>query len=213
MIQRTARVITTTLWLGVCALILLLVFAFGPTLLGYETMIVTSGSMGKAMPVGSVAQTKLAPARSVAVGDVVSFRLPTASIPTTHRIVRIEENAGNLMITTKGDANATVDPQPVIVKEGESIQRVERVIPYAGSVVRVARGPMGIGVLFAIPILGLTFDRRKKAGDPEAIPAPIPTPSHSLTISFASTASALTGMRPATRRKRPAARSRKVSTG
>jgi signal peptidase I len=186
-VRRAAGLLVGTMWLGACALILLMVFAFGPTLLGYETMIVTSGSMGKAMPVGSVAQTKLAPAGAIAVGDIVSFRLPTANVPTTHRVVGVERDGASFILHTKGDANQTADPEPVIIKQTESIQRVERVVPYAGTVVHDARGPVGMLALFGIPLVGLIFDHGKKTKD-RSHTTPAIAPAQTVTIAFASTA-------------------------
>jgi signal peptidase len=139
--------------------------AFAPTLFGYESLIVRSGSMGHAMPTGSVAITKLVDFKTVGVGDIVSFRHPEADLPTTHRIVDIDEQDGRRVLTTKGDANASADPNPLVLGSGR-IARVERVVPYAGYLVRGARTPAGGLVLFLVPILGLVVDRRQRRNRP-----------------------------------------------
>jgi len=138
----------------------------------------------------------LVPARSIAPGDIVSFRLPTAEMSTTHRVIKIAEKDGSLVLTTKGDANQSADPEPVLIQAGGSIQRVERVVPYAGYVVHTARGPAGAVVLFGIPIIGLTFDRRKRGSTPRA-ERPDVLAAPTMTIATASTlTTTFTGLGP-----------------
>ncbi len=141
--------------LAVLALVVvaLLGVSFVPTLLGYESFIVTSGSMGKAVPTGSVAVTRMVDMRSVRKGDVVSFQTGSAS-RITHRVIAVDEEEGQRIFTTKGDANSFVDPEPVRLSSGR-ISRVEWSVPFAGYVVRYARTPIGGILLFAVPILGL----------------------------------------------------------
>jgi len=150
--------------------VLLLAAAFIPTLLGFQTFIVASGSMGRAMPIGSVALTRPIEAQALSVGDVVTYR-HEAGATTTHRVVAIKHEGAQVILTTKGDANGSADPEPVVLNA--RIHRVEHVVPYAGYFVRYARSPLGGVVLFLIPILGLTLEgpirrtrrRRKREHD------------------------------------------------
>jgi len=143
---------------------LLLAVTFVPTMFGLETLVVASGSMGKAMPVGSVALTREVDARSISTGDIISFRHRGSETTTTHRVVAIKTAAGQVIFTTKGDANPSADPQPVVV-DGR-VHRVEHVVPDAGYVVRYARSPLGALGLFFVPILGLVHDRRARTHRP-----------------------------------------------
>jgi signal peptidase I len=137
----------------------LLALAFGPTLFGGESMIVTSGSMGNAMPVGSVAVTRLVDARAIAVGDVITFRLSGARVPTTHRVAQVLDRGDERVFRTKGDANPALDPDPVRVRD--RVNRVEHVVPLAGWVAGYARTPVGAILLLLVPAAGLFVDRRR----------------------------------------------------
>ena len=165
--------------LGVAAL---LAVAFVPTLFGARSMIVTSGSMGKAMPVGSVAVTRMVDARAIAVGDVISFRHPSTPNTVTHRVVAIHNDGGVIVFTTKGDANPAPDPEPVRVSG--TIDRLEHVVPFAGYVVRYARSPYGVVLFVLVPLAGLVYERKRDAAakaraatPPEPAPQPATTPS------------------------------------
>jgi len=146
-------------WIVGGAVGLLLAASFVPTLFGLESMVVVSGSMGRAMPVGSVALTREVDARSVSVGDIVSFRRRGAVETTTHRVTAVKIQGSQVLFTTKGDANATIDPETAVF-DGR-VHRVEHVVPFAGYIVRDARSPYGAVGLFFVPIVGLSLDRRR----------------------------------------------------
>lgn len=159
--------------------VVLLAFAFVPTLFGAEALIVTSGSMGDAAPIGSVAVTRMIDGRAVSVGDVITFRYPTSPTSITHRVIEVTTQNGVPVFRTKGDANPAADPVPVPISG--RIHRVERVVPYAGRIVMFARTPAGIALLLLVPIAGLVIDdrRRKRARSaPVAAPAAPPAPRH-----------------------------------
>ena len=159
MVRIAGRLAGVALFAIALLVALLLVLTFLPTLFGLESAIVVSGSMGKAMPIGSVALSREVDARSISTGDIISFRRRGSATTTTHRVVAVKTAAGQMIFTTKGDANATNDPELVVVDS--RVHRVEHVIPKAGYVVRYARTPYGAAGLFLLPILGLTYERRK----------------------------------------------------
>lgn len=180
--MKLLRIASRGLGVLVVGAVIILGASFAPTLLGYESFIVTSGSMGKANPVGSVAVTRMVDARSIRTGDVVSFQTASES-RITHRVIAVTEEAGQRVLKTQGDTNAAPDPEPLRLTTGE-VAKVQWSVPYAGYLVRYARTPYGGIVLFVIPILGLIADRRKrpklKAVDvPQAQLAPT-SPSMSL---------------------------------
>jgi signal peptidase len=145
-------------WTLALLVALLLAATFLPTMFGLESLVVASGSMTPAMPVGAVAMTREVDARAVSTGDIISYRRRGTVTTTTHRVVTIKVQAGQVVFTTKGDANDTPDPEPVVV-DGR-VHRVEYVVPEAGYVVRYARTPYGLLGLVLIPILGLNYERR-----------------------------------------------------
>ncbi len=151
---RAGRVIAFGL-LACAASVLLAVFA--PTILGYEHLVVASGSMGRSVPVGSVAITRMVDARAVGVGDVIAFRSASASTRITHRVIEARDEQGRRVFRTKGDANATPDPEPLVT--AGRVARIEWVVPYVGYAVRYARTPAGAAVLLVLPMVGLLADR------------------------------------------------------
>ena len=169
------RVVAGALGAAALGAVALLAFAFVPTLFGADALIVTSGSMGEAAPIGSVVVSRMVDARAVSVGDVITFRYPTSPTSITHRVVEITANETGRAFRTKGDANPAIDPVPVPV--AGNVHRVERVVPYAGRIVVFARTPVGGILLFLLPISGLLLDERRRrraraAPPPEAPAAP-----------------------------------------
>jgi signal peptidase I len=145
-------------WILACGVALLLLATFVPTFFGLESLIVASGSMTPVMPVGAVAMTREVDAHAITAGDIISFRRPGSPETTTHRVVAVKAEGAQMIFTTKGDANATPDPTPVVI-DGR-VHKVDYIVPDAGYVVRYARSPVGALVLFVIPIAGLVFERR-----------------------------------------------------
>jgi signal peptidase len=78
-----------------------------PPILGYERYVVEGGSMGGALPRGSIAFEEVVPTSDLRAGDVITYRPPGANRPITHRIASITAKS---VFRTKGDANATADP-------------------------------------------------------------------------------------------------------
>jgi signal peptidase I len=158
-------------WLVALLVALLLAATFIPTIFGLESLVVASGSMTPAMAVGSVAMTREVDARAISTGDIISFRHRGAAETTTHRVVGVKTEGTQVLFTTKGDANVTPDPEPVVV-DG-TIHRVEYVVPAAGYAIRYVRTPLGAVALFFVPLAGLAFEHRKnrkhrKHGPPAA---------------------------------------------
>lgn len=129
-----------------------------PTVLGFSSAVVLTGSMADAIQPDDVIITHRQDAYKV--GDIVTYQ--TGGMSVTHRIIAVHENG----YRTKGDANNTDDgadiPQDAVVG------KVVLVIPKIGAVIRFVRTPAGvlsllavIGLLLELP--GITdFVRRKR---------------------------------------------------
>jgi signal peptidase len=64
-------------------------------------------------------------------------------VPITHRVVDAGVRPGGVELVLRGDANASVDPQPY------RVQRVGLVlagIPFGGSALATLQSPVGLGV-------------------------------------------------------------------
>ncbi|MCZ2810946.1 hypothetical protein O2W15_05820 [Modestobacter sp. VKM Ac-2979] len=94
--------------LGTVALLLLASVA--PTVVGWQTTVVLSGSMAPGVSSGDVAVVRPVPAAELAVGDVLLVDDPDSpGLLRLHRLVAVED--GGLRL--QGDANPTPDPQLV----------------------------------------------------------------------------------------------------
>jgi len=121
----------------------------------FSTKIVQSGSMEPRLPVGSL--VFISPQESYQAGDIITFGEDTQlKIPTTHRIVAVKEEAGEITYTTKGDANDNIDQRPIERKE--VIGKVLFNIPYIGYLIDFARTPIGFILLVILPAVIVFFE-------------------------------------------------------
>ncbi|MDD4849236.1 MAG: signal peptidase I [Gemmiger sp.] len=114
-------------WLVYLVIVLSLLIA-APILFGYKPIVVLSGSMEPAYPVGSITYYKQTAFENIAVGDAITFQIGESSL-ATHRVVAV--NAEDQTFTTKGDHNDTEDATPVAYT-GVQGKTVKFAIPYAG---------------------------------------------------------------------------------
>lgn len=121
----------------------------------YEIKIVQSGSMEPVLKTGSVVLVK-AESR-YAVNDIVTFTSARdKGLPTTHRIVAEELRVGELLFTTKGDANEEADVEPL--KPVQIIGKVIFNIPYLGFILDFARQPLGFILIVVLPALLIVYE-------------------------------------------------------
>ncbi len=126
-----------------------------PQVLGYSAFRVMTGSMEPELPTDSFIVVRRVGAEELQVGDVISFYSRDEQIRgmvNTHRIVGIEQDGNILYFRTKGDANHTVDDDPV--PGSEVIGRVVWSSLLLGKLVRLASNPL---IFFPIILLPLIF--------------------------------------------------------
>ena len=95
-----------------------------PSLFGHSFLTVQTGSMAGTIDEGDL--IIITKTKDYRVGDIICFLPDGDKIPTTHRIIRI--NDGNYF--TKGDANNAADPNPVKVEN--ILGEVASVVPHVG---------------------------------------------------------------------------------
>ncbi len=122
-----------------------------PSFAGFHTVTVYGGSMGKALPAGSVAVTRPVDASDLDVGDVIAMGGHEAGLPILHRIVAIEEVDGGRLVTTRGDANQTDDRLPITVS-GKGDRLVYH-IPWIGYFLAFSRSALGLALLVGVPAI------------------------------------------------------------
>ena len=137
----------------------LLVASLLPIPGNYQIKVVLSGSMEPAIHTGSIVVIK--PADIYKVGDIITFGKDTKrNVPTTHRIVEMRVESGEMLYKTKGDANNGTDSREV--KESEVVGKVLFSVPYAGYLIDLARKPIGFILLITIPAAYVVIGEVKK---------------------------------------------------
>lgn len=108
-------------------LIVVLLLVVGSRFFGVQYFGVLSGSMTPDIPVGSMVVSLPTEIQDIHEGDVVTYVADENLTVVTHRVVSVDPVEG--LLTTKGDANDSVDP-PVL---GANVVGVVKLtVPYLG---------------------------------------------------------------------------------
>lgn len=138
-----------------------------PSVFGYSVLIIASPSMTGAIEAGDAIIIKNSD--SYAVGDVITYFPADESFSVTHRIVRTEGDK----FYTKGDANPSEDPDPVLIEQiaGKVVVKLNKV----GYFIEWLKSPVGIFfaatfIVLLILIIVIEDKRRGKtdSSDPES---------------------------------------------
>ena len=119
----------------VVSVVLIVLAAAGPTLIGHKSFIVLSGSMEPAIPLGSAVVTEPVRPTLLKEGDVITFVTPAERF-VTHRIVEVVQDDGGLGFRTQGDANTSSDP--VVTRPPNVYGRMVYDVPWAGYILHYA---------------------------------------------------------------------------
>ena len=145
MLKKICNLLTTIILIGLAILAALLVL---PTILGYKSLAVLSGSMEPKYQVGSIVYAKEVNPNELQIGDVISYSIGGETL-VTHRVFKIMEEEQQLI--TKGDANDTEDMNPV--SYAAVVGKVQFHVPYLGYISIYAKTPLGIIVICGILII------------------------------------------------------------
>lgn len=129
-------------------LVLALLMAL-PSMLGWQQLVVLTGSMEPAIPVGSMVYVQPTDSATLAQGDVVTYVANGSEV--THRVEA--NNATEGQLTTKGDANEQADPLPV--PYSAVVGKVAFSVPVLGDLLGFFGGTMGKIYLVAFGACGL----------------------------------------------------------
>ena len=101
-------------------------------------------------------------------GTQLVFRGSTTEGKETiaHRVISRQEDGGNVLVQTKGDANPTPDAEPYVLPQ--RVLTPEHVIPYLGYLLLFLKTPLGLTFLVTLPatLLCLYLLRRIWSGGP-----------------------------------------------
>src|SRR3954447_6808464 len=126
---------------GLTTLLAIAVLMLAPPLLGYQRYVITGGSMGAALPRGSIAYEEVVPTERIRRGDVITYRPPAGDRLLTHRVVWIGQGRNGVReYRTRGDANPAPDHRAFLLpNDGQA--RVVFHVPLGG----YALAPLSIG--------------------------------------------------------------------
>lgn len=142
------------------ALVALAAVAVGPRVGAFRTVTILTGSMAPSIEPGDLIVSTPQPARSVEVGDVLTFHAPVEGSPlVTHRVSEVVEAGAHPQVRTKGDANRGEDPWVARIAD-DTVWRQRAVLPNVGHAIQFARRPVAkqlllYGSLVAFLALGL----------------------------------------------------------
>ena len=117
---------------------------------GYRMVLVSSGSMEPAYPVGDGVLIKHVPSEEIRPGDAIVFRHRMKMI--MHRVVDLRHVKGKLFYMTKGDANAFTDAD--LAAAGSLVGRVDYRVPEGRYIQHLSGWPVKV-TLVALAVLTL----------------------------------------------------------
>ena len=129
-----------------------------PSVFGYSMLIIASPSMTGAIEAGDAIIIKKSD--SYAVGDMITYFPADESFSVTHRIVRMEGDK----FYTKGDANQSEDPDPVLIEQiaGKVAVKLDKVGYFIGWL----KSPAGIiiAATFIVLLILIIVKEDKRRG-------------------------------------------------
>ena len=173
-ILKVSLIVIALIMMTIIVLPLLLPF------MGWQADPVLSGSMGSALPFGSMAFTRLMDPYqgSIKEGDILVYKHPKfPEIRVSHRVVQVNHVGLQPNFRTKGDANDSQDPYVVSPRYVEGV--VEHNIPLLGHLLQFAKTDTGRILFILLPgfviiawegktIWNALFGRkRRKSSEPE----------------------------------------------
>ena len=132
-----------------------------PSLFGYKTFSILSGSMEPTLHIGDLIIIKEINAEELKTGDIITFMEGNSAV--THRIIEIINENGKFSYKTKGDANDTNDNELVKQEniQGKYIGKIDKI----GGLISKAKNTstliiIVIGIYFVYVIFSKRDDRK-----------------------------------------------------
>lgn len=122
-----------------------------PSAFGYKAMTVITGSMKPQFNPGDlVIAANLNDLNSVKVGSIITY-INKENVLVTHRVLKINNKDGINTYITKGDANPTVDVEPVSTNQLQGTYKTK--IAYLGYACMFVKSSVGMISLIVIPLI------------------------------------------------------------
>lgn len=154
--------------MGAAVVTLLLLPTVLRTSWGLGVTTVLTGSMRPSIDPGDLIITKTSDAAAIRVGDVIVIDAEGSTV--AHRVVETRPVSGLNRLTTRGDANAQIDTDPVMVSSSHQVPRVIFRIPELGSPLAFLASAdaqrMAVTLLVGANLMALTlFAMRRRSAD------------------------------------------------
>lgn len=151
-----------------------------PRAMGWQGVIVLTGSMEPALDTGGVAFVERIQPEDVRVGDIITFRRPDADAQVTHRVIEVVATPEGPRYLTKGDANEI--PDEWVVRPSQLVGKVRLALPHLGGMAQAfVSNRHQLALFMAVPGAYLLADdvrrwrrRKRAAAEPVAEPEPAP---------------------------------------
>jgi signal peptidase I len=132
-----------------------------PTLFGFQSFAVLSGSMEPTIGTGDVVVVRTIAPLDARIGDVVTFRSPeNPGKLVTHRATSIRASGETVTFVTKGDANTGSERWSIAA--GGTIGKVEYRIPKLGYVTNRVGSRFGRFAFLVLPALVLAVSELRR---------------------------------------------------
>jgi signal peptidase len=121
-------------------------------LMGYQFLVVQSGSMAPTIKAGDIVVTRMTTPDEVEAGDVVTFRDDTRENElVSHRVLKVKPKDGRLFFVTRGDANTGVERWSI--ERTGSLGIVSFQAPKVGYFLRMPNPAVRISLIVAAALL------------------------------------------------------------
>jgi signal peptidase I len=145
--------LTFALWLMIGFSLCLTAVVAAPSVFGYRTLTVISGSMEPTLGTGSVVIDEVIRPIEARPGDILTFNDPHRKRLLTHRLRSMRVDGGNAYIVTQGDANHAPERWSIPLR-GE-VGRVAYHVPKLGYARElISRRGVRLGLLGAVFLIG-----------------------------------------------------------
>lgn len=147
---KATKLFSSLLFFTFLALLLFIITA--PHLWGFSFLMVMGGSMSPALPSGSVAMVQPVDVSEIEVGDIIAYQpRHVGSTLTTHRVVDVIRQEGDISFQTAGDNNEFGDKNPV--PSDRVMGKMQFHVPFLGYIIYFLKQPMGYILLVGLPAI------------------------------------------------------------
>jgi signal peptidase I len=148
MIVAPARAVLRLALIGLIAVALAAAAAtWVAPLFGRHLFSIQTASMEPTIAVGSAALVQARAPTDLAVGEIITYRLPN-DVAVTHRIIEVIDESGELAFRTKGDSDR--HPDAWLVPASAVIGSVDGSLPVLGFLIGLLGLPIGVVTLLSL---------------------------------------------------------------